>query len=532
MPLLPVAAREARGAARAGRNYAWRSIIAGIGLVLIALSISNARNPNTQGRQLFGTLILAAFAYCTIAGVLRTADAIAEEKRENTLGLLFLTDLKAYDVLTGKLLASSATIFFGLLAMLPLMVIPVLMGGVTSQQIVLASLNLLNTLFLSISFGFLMSTLLREAWAAICLGLVAMLFLTLALPQFARFHFIDPTSPFFAFANVALLFSPVSPFQFLDARSNAFGNSFFWSSLSAIHLLGWINILLTLRFLPIVWRDNPRGVRSQAWWTHMQRLRFGGTKTRTRFRTRLLKANPLYWLAGREQVSSSGLMAVLVGIVLISLTGDWRGISFGLVTLHLILLVRMASAASHNLAEDRKSGALELLLATSLSVREVLRGRWMALGRQFFGPMLIVSVWQLFAFVWAILLESYTATPLLIFCLFPVMLLAWVATGWTGMWFGLRSRTPTSAMWMTFCFVLLIPAFLIIPLLAMSGNLVFTGAGRKELEFALGAGIFFWGFYLLGLNAWSSHRLRTSFREAATDRFSALQPMEWPPVCR
>ena len=37
-------------------------------------------------------------------------------------------------------------------------------------------------------------------------------------------------------------------------------------------------------------------------------------------------------------------------------------------------------------AEDRHSGALELVVSTPLGVKEILRGQWLALRRQFLGP--------------------------------------------------------------------------------------------------------------------------------------------------
>src|SRR6185295_16622942 len=106
-------------------------------------------------------------------GVLRTADAIAEEKRENTLGLLFLTDLKVGDILLGKLLASTATLFFGLLAMMPLLAIPVLLGGVTSRDLIRIALCLVNSLFYAISIGFLVSTFFRQGWVTISVALAS-----------------------------------------------------------------------------------------------------------------------------------------------------------------------------------------------------------------------------------------------------------------------------------------------------------------------------------------------------------------------
>src|SRR5688572_22846626 len=106
MPLWPVAAREARAAARAPRTYAWRAAVTAIGIAIIPMSLTTSAAGASPGRAIFGGVAMLAFLYCIFGGVLRTADAIAEEKRENTLGLLFLTDLKAADVISGKLLAS------------------------------------------------------------------------------------------------------------------------------------------------------------------------------------------------------------------------------------------------------------------------------------------------------------------------------------------------------------------------------------------------------------------------------------------
>jgi len=47
--------------------------------------------------------------------------------------------------------------------------------------------------------------------------------------------------------------------------------------------------------------------------------------------------------------------------------------------LHALVFFRIATIAAHRLAEDRKSGALELLMATPLEVRRIVRGpvlRW------------------------------------------------------------------------------------------------------------------------------------------------------------
>src|ERR1051325_4649069 len=199
------------------------------------------------------------------------------------------------------------------------------------------------------------------------------------------------------------------------------------------HCIAWLNLLLTAHFLPKYWQERPRSRKAQVWWERTQRWRFGGVRTRTRFRTRLLNMNPLYWLSGREQVSSGGLMAFLMFLAALSLTSEWKGIFYGLLLMQATLLMRMASAASHALSEDRKSGALELLLATSLSVRKVLKGRWMALGRQFFGPMLIVTIWHLFTIGWLSVMSPYSTLSLPLFIAWLAFAFSWIATGLDGL---------------------------------------------------------------------------------------------------
>src|SRR5204863_5127588 len=86
------------------------------------------------GALFFKILSWFAFLYALISGAKATADTISSEKRQGTLGLLFLTDLKGYDVLLGKLAASSLDTLYGLVGIVPVLAIPLLMGGVTAAE--------------------------------------------------------------------------------------------------------------------------------------------------------------------------------------------------------------------------------------------------------------------------------------------------------------------------------------------------------------------------------------------------------------
>src|SRR5439155_20551509 len=105
--VLAIVDRELRVAARRPATYRIRSGAVLATLALITWKLFNFAWQNApvsqQGRSLFITLSVLAFAYCLLAGVRATSDCISEEKREGTLGLLFLTDLKGIDVTLGKL---------------------------------------------------------------------------------------------------------------------------------------------------------------------------------------------------------------------------------------------------------------------------------------------------------------------------------------------------------------------------------------------------------------------------------------------
>src|SRR5689334_15521984 len=123
MRFLPIVVRELLEAARRRGTYWIRVGAAGAGLLVGGwiLIIPGMTTPQTLGLTLFIPLAVIIYIYCTFIGVFRTADCLSEEKREGTLGLLFLTDLKGYDVVLGKLVASSLHAFYGVLALMPVL---------------------------------------------------------------------------------------------------------------------------------------------------------------------------------------------------------------------------------------------------------------------------------------------------------------------------------------------------------------------------------------------------------------------------
>src|SRR6267378_5478794 len=152
MTFLPVAERELRVAARKRNTFRVRVIAAlvawiiGSG-VLVLSKVGPGFGTPSLGRGLFSVLTWLSLAVALSAGLFFTSDCLSEEKREGTLGFLFLTDLRGYDVVAGKLLATSLRGLFALLALFPVLAITLLMGGVEAGQFWRTLLALSHALF-------------------------------------------------------------------------------------------------------------------------------------------------------------------------------------------------------------------------------------------------------------------------------------------------------------------------------------------------------------------------------------------------
>src|SRR5262249_19778020 len=115
MTFLPVVQRELREVARRKSTFRiryWTAIIAMVGTFFLLPFIRFNGAAREAGGPLFTLLTSYAFGLCMLSGVFLTADSLSEEKREGTLGLLFLTNLHGYDVVLGKFIGRSLNAFY------------------------------------------------------------------------------------------------------------------------------------------------------------------------------------------------------------------------------------------------------------------------------------------------------------------------------------------------------------------------------------------------------------------------------------
>ena len=550
MTLLPIVARELRVASRRAATYWTRFTFALLAIVVASLAWAMllGQSPRETGLTLFITLSVIAYIYSLLAGTFATADCVSEEKREGTLGLLFLTDLRSYDIVLGKLVASSVTGVYGLLAIFPIMGIPLLLGGVAPAEFWRVVLVCVNNLFLSLALGMICSTVCKDERKSIGLTLLIVLLLTGGWPGLLAWvgSSISRNSPLFAFGdrNWLALFS-ISPgftcvFAF-DAPYKAeivrAKFNWFYLSLAVTHALGWLALLLTTALLPLVWQDRaatPQTVRRrERWrlWTH------GADDVRVSFRRRLLEVNPFYWLASRERFKVTlvwlwlGAGAALWMFGLFKERNSWLDEMVYIWTAliaHSSLKCWLAMEASRRLGEDRRSGALELLLSTPLSVKEILRGQWLALLRQFgAAAALVVAVDFLFLGLglkhsfddrasWIVMWLS--GAGIFIFDLVTLALLA--------MWGSLSGRKSSQAGLSAIVRVCVLPWFLFGVVVAF---LAILEEGFHIRPFGANVPgywiIVLWFVISLVLDAllagWALRRLRNDFRTVATQRIES-----------
>ncbi|MEW6302885.1 MAG: hypothetical protein AB1705_05405 [Verrucomicrobiota bacterium] len=403
MSFLPIVERELRVAARRKSLYwaRWAAALCFIGLGGVRmLSFPDGPSSAALSMELFRTLTEVAFFFCLGAGVLLTADCLSVEKRENTLGLLFLTDLKGGDVVLGKMAAHALTAFYGLLAIYPMLAVPLVIGGVSFDEFVRITLVLTNTFFFSLAAGVLVSALTQNEKTAMSGTLLFLMLAALVLPAAGGTlaAFMNP-----AFVDVkSLLPTGYAGLGFSLAYSGLYERApqVFWQALAGAHALAWGFIGFAACQVKAEIREQGRvmsqGVAARARETRSER------DARVWYRTKLLDENPMLWLAARDAWKPKSVwvaLGILMSAWLVGLLAwgwDWlmAGTLPSIFLLHALLKLWVASEATHRLVEDHRSGALELMLSTPLTVKRIVQGQLAAIQRQFTGPILAVLVFD------------------------------------------------------------------------------------------------------------------------------------------
>ncbi len=407
MMLPPVIERELRGAARRGLTYWMRLLAAATGVLVVLPFIMileiGARfgNPGIPVQQL-GTILFAIFSTVACftalaAGWFFAIDAIAQERREGTLELLFLAPLKPREVVLGKLATVTWRGGQWLLAAIPLFALPILLGGVRGLDFLHLACLTGNTLFWSVTTSLHASARCRGILEALVAAAVLQ-GLLLILPFLADFAIAGFDRSLFEF-RVSLLSPAFGWIHGLAGRSPLLGQS-----MALVHVECWVLVALTVRATARQIRQDPSS-RGPSFFTRLQDAwKFGRPKERERFRHCLVERTPIRWLVERERGPGRFLTALLViltgAVVVISIAYGESGFLFSIgpvagFLLSFAVAILLALQACRFLVEARRTGALELLLVSPVSGRDLLGQQMRSLIRTFAPAVIVLLVAQI-----------------------------------------------------------------------------------------------------------------------------------------
>jgi hypothetical protein len=355
---------------------------------------------------------------------------------------------------------------------------------------------------------------------------------------------------------------------------------------------------LTTFVLPRTWQEKGKATTTRGrWW------KFGSLKRQFALRRTLMTLNPVLWLACRERWQALAIWVVSIivaagaaAVLLVSnnlassaiwFAWNWLG---GIVT--LLFYLALTSQACRFFVDAQRNGTLELLLATPLTVKQIVHGPWRALLRMFSLPVALYLAVQLVAAIMAsdamnqlFAAAAATPTPLpaptgtgstntttvgftnvvtvstaggvtvsgtgwttpgilvsLAIALAGTLTIAanLVALVWFGLWAGLTSRTTNIATLKTMALVQIIPWFavsfassMVVPLIMMP-RLIGGGTWGPQmmawypLITSAVATILYVGKDV-GFILWARRNLYTKFRERAVYALAPIRPAP-PPI--
>jgi ABC-type transport system involved in cytochrome c biogenesis permease component len=414
--------RELKSESRNPFSYWLRIISVGALLAFMAVVTSDASAGFGTGLRIFQKTNMMLFAGIWLLVPLATSDVISRERREGTLGLLYLTPLTSLEIILAKALAHGLRFLIVALASLPVLAIPFLIGGVTWQVAAKAALMQLGAVTWAITSSLLASSL--------CKRFVPGLLLATGIGAFYAGVYGGSCS----FGPKAVLMS--SAFCFLFSYGLAAANT----DKSTL--------------------DVPPSPEEEKFRQELCEPIVGAGFLKNWMRQKL-ERNPVGWL---EQRSLSGRLALWGWVGMITIfycfalsiySSYWDRLNIAHVWLLIVLLMSFAMCSAMSFRRERETGVLELLLVSPLKVQQILMGRLRGIWNQFLpASVLFFGCWvYLYFAVRGVTLERIPV---------PYSKLLLAATSFLsipviGLYFSLRQKHLLSAFLGTVILGVLIP---------------------------------------------------------------------------
>jgi hypothetical protein len=453
MNLLPLVNRELQVALR--RKWAMRSRkwAGGAAMITVVWALMVWGGSRQIGEGLFRVFISLTATAIILMGIFLTSDSISREKREGTLGFLFLTDLQGADIVLGKLVAAAILPASILLALFPGLAICQLAGGVTGGEFWRVIIGLLTTLAYVLTLSLFVSSLCQvHYWAYGITSLLLLLFSPATICVYGLDSFYQ--SRFFTVAGL-----PIPTY--------------------------WLLLLAFLAAIPILLAATSYFVM-RGWREISSRSKSKSATPQHSLSKQIEDSQPIVWLMLRRGIFSRR-MYNLTGIAIVALflwLMPWRSGKATFEFLSLLFLLNFGSQlavlarTAYSFYNDRQDGSLELLLGTRIGIDEVFAGFHRALMRQTAPLLWPITCVNLFSAGLFALQSSYELA------LVPLAMgaITWITIfgfGWLGVYRSLMTNHPIFAMLATFWRLSFFPMVL---------TIVFLFAPRTDLPKTM----FFW----------------------------------------
>lgn len=434
----PLVHRELLVQGRYWGNYWLRVVVAGAGLfgLCVLWVMERTGDASALPSRFFAGVILGMThagitAMLGLGGAVLTADCLAKERREGTLGLLFLTPLTAREITLGKCVGQALRLGSLWLAAVPFLAIPFLLGGVTPRNFLDALLVHITAGCTGLSAGLLATARCQQwRWAMISAGiwLLSLYVALVIISSLVVYGYLIlsnsggwdwgtapaiPIIPLLIFAGLPLE-GPISasgggiPTPVIEAARLAILALTLWSVFLLLLAVTWVFRTLSRvrdqRSTPAVRTQGMTGMTQGAERSAVapvespiQRRATGRRRDWISRSPRwLLDMNPVHWLESSgtlPRLAPWALVALVlmawIGIGLLCLSsGEWVYVGWGIPTLLTLLAVGMAAASFR---QEHEEGGMELILCTPLRPWWLITGRLRAVAGFVF-PALAVSV--------------------------------------------------------------------------------------------------------------------------------------------
>lgn len=499
----PIALREFRVASRRAWTFRvrWIPAAAAALLAFAVLAFTDVRS-RTAGTFLYSTLTFGAFLFATGAGPFLAAASLSEERREGTLGLLFLTPLNGWDVVSGKLAITGLNALIALASVVPVFGLAWILGGVTGAEVGRMSVALVQTLLFSLTVSVAVSAGRRSPAGATAWSGAILTVWVAGSPWL--FNWVSPST------NLAPLrwILSSSPWILFRATTDAafrVNPGEFWTALVSGQTCAWLAAALAAFLTHRNWKDAELSGTESV----IGRWIYPHVAPRRPISPVALETNPiLAWRSTRSSVRPflwilcgfGTVVAILaarsspaVPLTLPTLAYGAPPAPASVVVTSILLLLKVLFAwqSCEFWTHGRRTGELEILLSTPLRDDQILDAQWICLRRAFLAPLVFLIVVVLMTPAAMDLLPRF-ATPspagggilsamglwLYQIVTLPLELLA---IAWMGAWIGLSSKRPGAAFGRTVLLVIVLPAlFFCLPSFLVAG--LWFGYARNRMS--------------------------------------------------